>query len=102
MSLPSNHDLHPAKPSKSGLIRDISSQLQEAKNQFSLVVDKALSEGPQTVTRHGRPAVVVVSVADYRKKSRSRRKSLLELFEPLRGVELEIERDRSLPRDPGL
>jgi len=54
------------------------------------------------VTRHGRPAVVVVSVADYRKKSRSRRKSLLELFEPLRGVELEIERDRSLPRDPGL
>jgi hypothetical protein len=46
--------------------------------------------------------VVVVSVADYRKKSRSRRKSLLELFEPLRGVELEIERDRSLPRDPGL
>ena len=77
-------------------------RLQEAKNQFSLVVDKALSEGPQTVTRHGRPAVVVVSVADYRKKSRSRRKSLLELFEPLRGVELEIERDRSLPRDPGL
>lgn len=77
-------------------------QLQEAKNQFSLVVDKALSEGPQTVTRHGKPTVVVVSVADYRKKSRSRRKSLLELFEPLRGVELEIERDRSLPRDQGL
>lgn len=77
-------------------------QLQEAKNQFSLVVEKAVSEGPQTVTRHGKPTVVVVSVADYRKKSRSRRKSLLELFEPLRGVELEIERDRSLPRDPGL
>ena len=76
-------------------------QLQEAKNQFSLVVDKALSEGPQTVTRHGQPAVVVVSVAEYR-RTRSRRKSLLELFEPLRGLELEIERDRSLPRDPGL
>ncbi len=76
-------------------------QLQEARNQFSLVVDKALSEGPQTVTRHGQPTVVVVSMAEYR-KSRPRRKSLLELFEPLRGVELEIVRDRSLPRDPGL
>jgi antitoxin Phd len=76
-------------------------QLQEAKNQFSLVVDKALSEGPQTVTRHGQPTVVVVAVAEYR-KSRPRRKSLLELFEPLRGLELEIGRDRSLPRDPGL
>jgi prevent-host-death family protein len=75
-------------------------QLQEAKNQFSLLVDKALSEGPQTVTRHGRPAVVVVSIADYQKRSRPRRKSLLELFEPLRGAELVVERDRSLPRDP--
>jgi antitoxin Phd len=73
-------------------------QLQEAKNQFSQVVDDALSRGPQTVTRHGEPAVVVVSVADF-KKGRARRKSILELFEPVRGLDLEIARDRSLPRD---
>ena len=73
-------------------------QLQEAKNQFSLVVDSALNEGPQTVTRHGEPAVVVVSVA-YFKKARPRKKSILELFEPVRGLDLDVVRDRSLPRD---
>ena len=34
--------------------------LQKAKNEFSRVVDRALSEGPQTVTRHGKPVVVVI------------------------------------------
>lgn len=42
-------------------------QLQEAKNSFSTVVDKALTEGYQIVTRHGDPAVVVMSMADFRK-----------------------------------
>ncbi len=73
-------------------------QLQEAKNQFSLVVDNALTQGPQTVTRHGEPTVVVVSMAEF-KKARRRKKSILELFEPIRGLELDLTRDRSLPRD---
>ena len=42
-------------------------QLAEAKNKFSEIVEKALSEGPQYVTKHGREAVVVVSAADYRR-----------------------------------
>jgi prevent-host-death family protein len=37
-------------------------QVQEAKNRFSEVIDKALREGPQVVTRHGRPVVQVVAV----------------------------------------
>ncbi len=37
-------------------------QVQEAKNHFSEVIDRALSEGPQTVTRHGKPVVRVVAV----------------------------------------
>ena len=37
-------------------------QLQEAKNRFSEVVSRALTEGPQTVTRRGTEVVVVVSV----------------------------------------
>ena len=73
-------------------------QLQEAKNQFSLVVEHALTRGPQTVTRHGEPAVVVVSVADFQ-KSKPRKKGIVELFEPIRGLELNLERDKSLPRD---
>ncbi len=73
-------------------------QLQEAKNQFSQVVENALTQGPQTVTRHGEPAVVVVAAAEFR-KTKARRKSILDLFEPIRGVELDLSRDKSPPRD---
>jgi len=37
-------------------------QLQEAKNKFSKLVDDAINDGPQTVTRHGRNVVVVLSM----------------------------------------
>ena len=36
-------------------------QLQDAKNRFSEVVRRAREEGPQSVTVHGKPAVVVLS-----------------------------------------
>ncbi|MGU3495006.1 type II toxin-antitoxin system Phd/YefM family antitoxin [Xanthobacteraceae bacterium A53D] len=39
--------------------------LQDAKNQFSRVVQKARSEGPQTVTLRGARAAVVLSAEDY-------------------------------------
>ena len=39
--------------------------LQDAKNQFSKLVRKARSEGPQIVTLRGERAAVVVSVEDY-------------------------------------
>ena len=42
-------------------------QLQEAKSRFSEVVDLSLREGPQTVTRRGEAAVVVLSVKEYRR-----------------------------------
>jgi prevent-host-death family protein len=37
-------------------------QVQEAKNRFSEVIERALTEGPQVVTRHGRPVVQVVAM----------------------------------------
>lgn len=37
-------------------------QVQEAKSRFSEVIDRALHEGPQTITRHGKPVVRVVAV----------------------------------------
>jgi antitoxin Phd len=40
--------------------------LGEAKNRFSEVVDRALREGPQEVTRHGEPVVVVVPIDQWR------------------------------------
>ena len=39
-------------------------QVQEAKNHFGELIDRALSEGPQTVTRHGKPVVRVVAVTE--------------------------------------
>jgi antitoxin Phd len=54
-------------------------QLQEAKNQLSRVVENALTEGAQVITRHGEAAVVVLSMAEYN-KLRSRRKSLVDIL----------------------
>jgi prevent-host-death family protein len=41
-------------------------QLQAAKQRFSELVERARRDGPQLVTKHGRDAVVVVSVEEYR------------------------------------
>jgi prevent-host-death family protein len=74
-------------------------QLQEAKNRFSELVNRAIEEGPQTVTRHGEEIVVVLSKAEYNRLLKSQT-SLLEFFRqsPLVGIELDLERDPSLPR----
>jgi prevent-host-death family protein len=40
-------------------------QLQEAKAKLSELVRRARSEGPQTITVRGEPAVVVISVEEY-------------------------------------
>jgi antitoxin Phd len=63
-------------------------QLQDAKARFSELVRKAIKEGPQTVTRHGKDAVVVLSVEQY-KKLEGRRPSLLEVL--MSGPEGELE-----------
>jgi antitoxin Phd len=40
-------------------------KLQDAKAQFSAVVDAALNGEAQLVTRRGKPAVVVIDAAEY-------------------------------------
>lgn len=40
-------------------------QLQEAKTKLSEVIERAIEDGPQTITRHGKPRAVVVSVEEY-------------------------------------
>ena len=42
-------------------------QLQDANNYFSTVMDAALTGEPQQVTRRGRPAVVVLTVEEYKR-----------------------------------
>jgi antitoxin Phd len=40
-------------------------ELQDAKARFSEVVDRALREGPQVVTRHGENAIVIAAYRDF-------------------------------------
>lgn len=68
-------------------------QLQEAKNKFSEVVDHALKQGPQIITRRGVEAVIVLSYQEYRKLLLSHNK-LSDFFHdsPLAGVKLDLKR----------
>jgi prevent-host-death family protein len=65
----------------------------EAKAHLSEVMNRALSEGPQVITRNGRKTVVVVSAEEWEKKTK-RKGTLVEFFanSPLRGSGLKIER----------
>ena len=75
--------------------------LQKAKNEFSRVVELALREGPQTVTRHGKPVVVVSAIQALPDRARDRKaaKTLLALFRSC-PVDLSriVDRDKSSPR----
>jgi len=70
-----------------------------AKAKLSEVIDRAQSV-PQTITRNGKPAVVVVSAEEWQQKT-ARKGSLAEflLASPLRGSNLETERLHDQPRD---
>ena len=73
-------------------------QLQEAKAKFSQLVQKAIDEGPQTVTRHGKEAVVVLSVKEYA-KLREGESSLKEILMSGPEGELDLEREPDYGRE---
>ncbi|MBU4230199.1 MAG: type II toxin-antitoxin system Phd/YefM family antitoxin [Desulfurivibrionaceae bacterium] len=54
--------------------------IAKSKNKFSNLVERAQQEEPQIVTTHGKWAVVVLSVDDYKKitKPKENRVSLLD------------------------
>ena len=52
-------------------------QMQEAKSHFSELVEAVITKGPQTVTNHGKPAVVIISAEDYQRRL-APRKSLTD------------------------
>jgi prevent-host-death family protein len=71
----------------------------EAKAKLSEVIEKAQSGGPQTITRNGRKAVVVVAAEEWERKTK-RVGNLVEFFaaSPLRGSGIKIKRIRDRPR----
>ena len=64
-----------------------------AKARLSEVIDRAASEGPQTITRRGRNAAVVVSAEEWERKIKQRG-NLVEFFarSPLRRSGVKIAR----------
>jgi prevent-host-death family protein len=75
-------------------------QIKDARANFSALVDKAISDGPQIVTRNGKKAVVVVSIEEWMRRERHHG-DLVDFFanSPLREEEIEIERQRDYPRE---
>ncbi|HEY7302342.1 MAG TPA: type II toxin-antitoxin system Phd/YefM family antitoxin [Xanthobacteraceae bacterium] len=77
--------------------------VQDAKNRFSEVVEAARRQ-PQMVTKHGRPAVVVVSAEEYerlRKLQHLKAPSFAELLLAMPTDGEEFERLDGHMRDPG-
>ncbi|MBM3647292.1 MAG: type II toxin-antitoxin system Phd/YefM family antitoxin [Alphaproteobacteria bacterium] len=71
----------------------------QAKAKLSEVIDRAQSGGPQTITKNGRTAVVVVDAKEWERKTK-RKGNLAEFFarSPLRKSGLEIGRKKDRPR----
>ncbi|PRX08519.1 UNVERIFIED_ORG: prevent-host-death family protein [Martelella mediterranea] len=74
----------------------------KAKAKLSEVIERAQST-PQTITRNGKPSVVVVSAEEWQRKV-ARKGTLAEflLASPLRGAELDLDRQADEPRDLSL
>ena len=75
---------------------------QEGRSRFSALVDAALEEGPQRVTRHGAPTVVVLAVEDYERLRTLERRDGLSLPELLLDIpqdDGEFERIPFSPRE---
>ena len=77
--------------------------VQDAKNRFSEVIEAAQRE-PQTVTKHGKPAVVVVAVDEYerlRKLQHLKAPSFTQLLLAMPTDDGEFERLEGRMREPG-
>ena len=67
----------------------------EAKAKLSRVIEDAQKRGPQTITRRGRRAAVVVDAEEWERRTQ-RAGTLADFFRasPLRGSGLKIQRSR--------
>jgi len=75
-------------------------KLQDAKSQFSKVVEDALKKGPQYITRRGTKTVVVLSVREYEELISNKLDFKAFLLScPKMDEDFEIERQKDYPRD---
>ena len=76
-------------------------QLQDAKNKLSELIERAIHNGPQEITRRGQKAAVVLSFQEYARLLKGTA-SLAEFFQqsPLKGIE--FDRMKDTPREVDL
>ncbi len=69
-------------------------QLQDAKNKLSELIERAIKNGPQEITRRGKKAAVVLSFQEYARLLKGK-DSLADFFHhsPLKGIEFERVKD---------
>ena len=84
-------------------VRNATWTFAEAEAKFSLVVARARTEGPQTITDHGREGVVLVAAEEWKRKTKPV-DNLAEFFarSPLRASGLSVSRAKDRPRKPEL
>ncbi len=70
-------------------------QLQEAEDNFDEVIEKAIKTGPQIIKSHNEEAVIVISLAEYRKMKKGQKLSVFFRESPLAEVEIDLQRDTS-------
>jgi antitoxin Phd len=73
-------------------------QVQDAKTRFSELIERARTEGPQTITRHGAERAVVLSIEDYRKLAAHKPDFKAHLLGGPKFDDFCIERDRDTGR----
>ncbi len=66
-------------------------------------MEKAKNIGPQIVTKHGEEAVVVLSIAEYRKLLKPKQ-NIISFFQnsPLSDYDIDLERNKEFPCDVSL
>lgn len=72
--------------------------LQDAKARFSELVNHCLEEGPQFVTRYGKPAVVVIPQTQYEELT-APHSSLGAFFRSAPRVEADFSRSQDMGRE---
>ena len=77
-------------------------KLQDAKAQFSHLIQLVCTEGPQRVTRQGKEVAVVVPIEQFDQLTRAqnKQKSLVDFFaeSPLAKANINLKRDKSFSR----
>lgn len=73
-------------------------QIQSAKSRLSEVIERAQTEGPQTITRHGAERAVVLSIEDYRALAAHKPSFKSYLLGGPKVEDFSIDRDRDVGR----